>query len=116
MTREEAIYTLRGLFIPCASDGNKWGCDRNEALDMAIEALQTWKPLKELKQRYYRRPIWCGVRTAVGSIQAVKADDKSVLIRMDWYMQPMTISVHTEKGASRANEQQGIYRRTGERR
>lgn len=39
MTREDAIYTLRGLFIPCASDGNKWGCDRNEALDMAIEAL-----------------------------------------------------------------------------
>ena len=58
----------------------------------------------------------CGVRIAVGSIQAVKADGKSVLIIMDWYMQTTTISVHTEKGESRANEQQGIYRRTGERR
>ena len=40
MTREEAIRTLNLLFVPCASNGNKWGCKRNEAIDMAIEALQ----------------------------------------------------------------------------
>ena len=39
MTREEAIHTLNLLFVPCASNGNKWGCKRNEAIDMAIEAL-----------------------------------------------------------------------------
>lgn len=50
MTNEEAIYTLRGLFIPCASDGNKWGCDRNEALEMAIEALQFAEHFDLLKE------------------------------------------------------------------
>ena len=52
MKREEAIHTLNLLFVPCASDGNKWGCKRNEAIDMAIEALKA-EPIrcKDCKHR-----------------------------------------------------------------
>ena len=41
MTREEAIMELNLLFVPAPIVPNKrWGCKRNEALSMAIEALQ----------------------------------------------------------------------------
>ena len=56
MTREEAIHTLNLLFVPCASDGNKWGCKRNEAIDMAIEALQREDNL--LKSLETNEPIY----------------------------------------------------------
>lgn len=40
MTREEAIMELNILFVQAPIVPNKrWGCKRNEALSMAIEAL-----------------------------------------------------------------------------
>ncbi len=39
MTKEEAIKVINGLRIPCAVTIHGNSCDRNEALDMAIEAL-----------------------------------------------------------------------------
>lgn len=72
MTMEEAIYTLRGLFIPCASDGNKWGCDRNKALDMAIEALSQPIVCKDYRiddDHIYRSP-----KMADRVVEALSAD------------------------------------------
>lgn len=39
MTREEAISVLNGLHIPCAVTVDGYSCERNKAIDMAIEAL-----------------------------------------------------------------------------
>jgi len=40
MTRVEAIRELNFLFVPAPIEPNKrWGCKRNEALSMAIDAL-----------------------------------------------------------------------------